>query len=118
MWQCPKCGESIEGSFDLCWNCGTSRDGVEDPSFRKDEDTEVAPGAAPFEVRQPTVPGAALTEHAIQTGERAAPTGPAVPGKCPHCGGQELIRAVRLGLTAETGSVGLQYRAFLVIIGR
>ena len=38
MWECNKCHERIEDSFDACWNCGTSRDGVEDPSFRKGED--------------------------------------------------------------------------------
>lgn len=25
-WQCDECGENIEGSFDVCWNC----QGVED----------------------------------------------------------------------------------------
>src|SRR5262245_27582699 len=24
-WACPKCGESNEASFELCWNCGTAR---------------------------------------------------------------------------------------------
>jgi hypothetical protein len=33
MWQCLKCGEEIEDSFEACWACGTSRDGVEDPLF-------------------------------------------------------------------------------------
>ena len=31
MWLCSKCGESIEDSFDACWKCGTSWDGVKDP---------------------------------------------------------------------------------------
>lgn len=22
-WICPACGESVEGQFALCWNCGT-----------------------------------------------------------------------------------------------
>jgi hypothetical protein len=25
-WTCPACGEWVEGSFDLCWNCGHMRD--------------------------------------------------------------------------------------------
>lgn len=33
MWRCGKCGETVESSFDVCWNCGTSKDGVEDPAF-------------------------------------------------------------------------------------
>ncbi|MCW8828501.1 MAG: DUF2007 domain-containing protein [Gammaproteobacteria bacterium] len=24
-WRCPACGESIEGQFSACWNCGASR---------------------------------------------------------------------------------------------
>ncbi|RMH73720.1 MAG: DUF2007 domain-containing protein [Gemmatimonadetes bacterium] len=25
-WQCPSCGETIEGQFARCWNCGTEND--------------------------------------------------------------------------------------------
>jgi hypothetical protein len=24
-WRCPNCDELVEGQFDLCWKCGTSR---------------------------------------------------------------------------------------------
>jgi hypothetical protein len=24
-WTCEGCGESVEGDFDLCWNCGQTR---------------------------------------------------------------------------------------------
>jgi len=24
-WDCPKCGESVEGQFEACWSCGTER---------------------------------------------------------------------------------------------
>lgn len=24
-WRCAKCGELVEGQFDLCWQCGTPR---------------------------------------------------------------------------------------------
>ncbi len=33
MWTCPKCGTKVDPSFEVCWNCGTSADGVEDPTF-------------------------------------------------------------------------------------
>lgn len=33
MWTCPKCGSKVDPGFDVCWNCGTSRDGTEDPNF-------------------------------------------------------------------------------------
>lgn len=35
MWRCAKCGEKLEDNFEVCWNCGTSSGGVEDPEFRK-----------------------------------------------------------------------------------
>ena len=48
MWKCKKCGERVENAFAVCWNCGTSRDGVEDPSFRREtDDTTPAPEARP-----------------------------------------------------------------------
>lgn len=25
-WQCPRCGEALEGQFLACWRCGLSRD--------------------------------------------------------------------------------------------
>jgi hypothetical protein len=24
-WTCPACGEEVDGTFDLCWNCQASR---------------------------------------------------------------------------------------------
>jgi hypothetical protein len=113
MWQCTKCRESIEDSFDVCWSCGTSKDGVEDPSFQKAEDAERFPGAAAEEIQQSSIPCAALPKDAIHAGEPAL-IATAVDSKCPHCAGVELIRGVRLGLTGE---VGLKYRTLLVLVG-
>ena len=33
MWQCPKCRSSVDDSFEVCWSCGTTPDGIEDPNF-------------------------------------------------------------------------------------
>jgi hypothetical protein len=33
MWTCPKCAAKVDPTFEVCWRCGTSREGVEDPSF-------------------------------------------------------------------------------------
>ncbi len=42
-WTCSKCGATVDAGFLVCWSCGTSIDGVEDPSFlRADESTVVA----------------------------------------------------------------------------
>ncbi len=46
MWLCTKCREKLDDNFDVCWNCGTSKDGVEDPGFRKADDAP-APAEVP-----------------------------------------------------------------------
>ncbi len=38
MWTCPKCGAKVDPVFDACWQCGTSRTGVEDPTFVSADD--------------------------------------------------------------------------------
>jgi hypothetical protein len=38
MWTCSKCQTKVDPSFDVCWNCGTSVEGVEDPTFTKADD--------------------------------------------------------------------------------
>ncbi len=40
MWRCPKCRSKVEDSFDVCWSCGTTPDGVEDPDFITADDAE------------------------------------------------------------------------------
>jgi hypothetical protein len=33
MWKCPKCGKKVDDAFEICWACGTTVDGVENPGF-------------------------------------------------------------------------------------
>lgn len=33
MWKCNRCSEEHEDSFEVCWNCGSSRDGAEASRF-------------------------------------------------------------------------------------
>jgi hypothetical protein len=33
MWRCPRCETRVDDEFEVCWACGTSADGVEDPTF-------------------------------------------------------------------------------------
>lgn len=40
MWRCPKCRSSVDDSFEVCWSCGTTPDGVEDPDFVSAEDAD------------------------------------------------------------------------------
>lgn len=67
MWTCPKCGTKVDPSFDVCWNCGTSPDGVEDPSFVRAEDAgpiEDPPVVPQLDVRE--LPGVAGTANVVQ----------------------------------------------------
>lgn len=49
MWNCKKCRERVEDSFEVCWSCGTSKEGVEDPSFQKADEREATENAPPSE---------------------------------------------------------------------
>jgi hypothetical protein len=42
MWTCPKCRARVDRAFEVCWSCGTSAGGEEDPSFTRADD-EPAP---------------------------------------------------------------------------
>ncbi len=34
-WKCSRCGADVPASFEICWACGTSIEGVEAPSFQR-----------------------------------------------------------------------------------
>ena len=47
IWLCAKCGKDVAESFEVCWNCGTSRLGEEDPRLRslaEDDEPAYVPG--------------------------------------------------------------------------
>jgi rRNA maturation endonuclease Nob1 len=35
-WDCPKCGKHVADDLEVCWNCGMSQQGKEDPDFRRE----------------------------------------------------------------------------------
>ncbi|MCH8048228.1 MAG: hypothetical protein IID44_31420 [Planctomycetes bacterium] len=47
MWNCQKCGESLEDSSKTCWMCGTARDGTQDPGLRPEPVRPAVPDFAP-----------------------------------------------------------------------
>jgi len=47
VWNCSKCAETIEDTFDACWNCGTSRDGSPDIGFIREGDAVAADAHGP-----------------------------------------------------------------------
>lgn len=32
-WSCANCRKNVDVEFDICWNCGSDRDGTIDPAF-------------------------------------------------------------------------------------
>lgn len=40
MWCCPNCRKEVDDSFDVCWSCGTTHDGIEDPTFVTADEAE------------------------------------------------------------------------------
>jgi hypothetical protein len=41
MWECPKCHDNNEDTFDLCWNCGADRDGAEKAAIQPAEQIDL-----------------------------------------------------------------------------
>lgn len=67
MWQCIECSEQHDDTFDLCWNCGLSKDGTRvDPQQVREAESQV---------RQPEKP-------AIKA--------------CPRCNAHQVMPAVRV----------------------
>ena len=33
MWCCPNCRKEVDDSFEVCWACGTTSDGIDDHDF-------------------------------------------------------------------------------------
>ncbi len=67
MWTCPECGSKVDPSFEVCWNCGTSVDGVRDPTFVTADDQP------PIE-DPPVVPDLDADAEPASTGELPEPT--------------------------------------------
>lgn len=89
FWICIKCGERHDSSFLVCWNCGTDRDGNEDPGFvRQGSEGRLEP-ASGSEVESPE--GAAPSLHAAA---RELPSPPAC--KCAKCGSTRVLPDVQI----------------------
>jgi uncharacterized protein YbjQ (UPF0145 family) len=100
MWECAKCGERHEETFEVCWNCGTAIDGTEDPSFRRADGGLPVEGATDSNEVPPTV-AAGFSEpiHGqAAAGQPIVTTTSAVEGRriTRYCGlvfGQAVVRA-------------------------
>jgi hypothetical protein len=78
MWTCPKCGAKVDPSFEVCWQCGTTPDGVEDPTFVPAD--AVPPAESPLDLDMPPgddpvpVPGDPVADELVECYHAANPT--------------------------------------------
>jgi hypothetical protein len=74
MWRCTKCGAKVDRGFEICWRCGTSSDGIEDPHFGKitPEDDLAAAPEVPSDLVTVATFSAAPEAHAVRMRLEAA----------------------------------------------
>lgn len=96
MWTCSNCGEALEGDFDICWKCGTSKVGIQDPQFT----SELNAGAT-----------------------NAEATGDIDPISCAHCnralryvGRKRFHEGTRWGALGEIGELFVKREHFDVYV--
>ena len=81
-WTCSACGEDVPATFDMCWQCGTSRDHPVLPDF----------DAAPAEVDRPqSETGKYLRRLAEEHGRNT----------CPKCGSSRMMHDLRLHYSGQ-----------------
>ncbi len=74
-WPCPQCHKPVPSTFDVCWNCGTSRNGSLDPSFIRE------PLDIPRDEPEEPATQEAARHHGLQ---------------CPKCGSSKIIPKARV----------------------
>jgi ribosomal protein S27AE len=77
VWECNRCHEKLEDSFEVCWNCGILKDGSEDSESQRAEEPIDDSAVEPL-------------GHQIVEGQ------PTERRVCSKCGSQEVIPDVRI----------------------
>lgn len=112
-WACPRCQETVPDAFEVCWNCGTSREGIADPQFRREPSDDgprvSAAHDSPDSVSMDEPPEGTEAPHLhreppeVAQGDPAAHAPPdsvfidELPGElCPRCGAAKMIPNPRL----------------------
>jgi len=85
VWDCKKCREQIDDSFSVCWSCGTSCDGLEDPNFNLEDGPEVIEAE-----RVPPTQRFVSSAWTLDASQRHSPSG------CPKCAARKTIAEVRV----------------------
>jgi hypothetical protein len=73
-WACPRCGVISEPGFDLCYACGSGRDGMPpERSFRPDDAPSPEPGGRALDCLRCGQPMSFRGSQRFHEGSQAAP---------------------------------------------
>ncbi|MBL9086093.1 MAG: hypothetical protein JNM10_03035 [Planctomycetia bacterium] len=118
-WTCARCHRAIDAGLDVCWACGTSRDGVVDPTFEPVEATpsDGGPALADLPLVPPVIASEPVDAAPSATGatadatsapearaealERAAAARSDVLPRCERCHADLVYRGQRILLALD-----------------
>ena len=100
MWNCCQCQEELDDSYDVCWNCGTAKDGTPDPEFQSENEEALNEGDT-----------TKIDTHASDLPANAHET------PCSHCGSRQRLNDVSISQGASAGSTGLEYKTAFILLG-
>lgn len=94
-WTCARCHRAIDAGLDVCWACGTSRDGVVDPTFEPVEKipSDGGPALADLPLVSPVIASEPVGVDADATG--AADDGTSAPEAGAEAGVEAGAAALR-----------------------
>jgi len=87
-WKCPQCGESVPGSFDVCWKCLTTKDGEKAEGSESEFFQEALDASKPEEEPEPNE----LDAEALRVEEDEEET--PFQSACPRCGSSKMMFGV------------------------
>ena len=90
-WKCPQCGESVPGTFDVCWKCSTTRDGEKAEGSESEFFQEDPDASKPEEEPEPNeLDAEALGVVEDEEDEEATP----FQSACPRCESAKMMFGV------------------------
>ena len=104
-WNCPRCGETVPGTFDLCWKCQTTKDGEKTEDSEPEFFEEDLDASKPDEQLEPTDLDAEPLGLEDDEGQS--------PSACPQCGSSKMM----LGVTVCDQGQGSRGTLTVVICG-
>jgi hypothetical protein len=105
-WKCPQCGETVPGTFDVCWKCLTTKDGEKPEQSQAEFLQRIADGGKPDEEPESTELYAGALGMEKDAGERPQ-------SACPRCGSSKMM----FGVTVQDQGDNSDGRLQMVVFG-